>query len=201
MDIEYKVEEKPSDQIELSGGWGGGRVVGSLGLTFTNFSSKKMFERDSWRPIPTGDGQSVSIRAQSNGLFFQSYNMSFIESWLGGKEPTSLSVALSKSVQSNGQPKLIDGEINELRNSLEIIGVKVGLGKRLKKPDDWFLVPVFAVIPKFQPRQLRFILQLLQRKGEQFSRENFSWPKLDKRPYLSNLGFKCRGECYRNDSL
>ncbi len=139
VDIEYKVEEKPSDQIELSGGWGGGRVVGSLGLTFTNFSSKKMFDKDAWRPIPTGDGQSVSIRAQSNGLFFQSYNMSFIESWLGGKEPTSLSVALSKSVQSNGQPKRIDGEINELRNSLEIIGVKVGLGKRLKKPDDWFL--------------------------------------------------------------
>ena len=139
VDIEYKVEEKPSDQIELSGGWGGGRVVGSLGLTFTNFSSKKMFKRDSWRPIPTGDGQSVSIRAQSNGLYFQSYNMSFVESWLGGKEPTSLSVALSKSVQSNGQPKRIDGEINELRNSLEIIGVKVGLGKRLKKPDDWFL--------------------------------------------------------------
>jgi outer membrane protein insertion porin family len=138
VDIEYKVEEKPSDQIELSGGWGGGRVVGSLGLTFTNFSSKKMFNRDSWRPIPTGDGQSVSIRAQSNGLYFQSYNMSFIESWLGGKEPTTLSVSLSKSIQSNGQPKLIDGEINELRNSLEIIGVKVGLGKRLKKPDDWF---------------------------------------------------------------
>ena len=140
VDIEYKVEEKPSDQIELSGGWGGGRVVGSLGLTFTNFSTKKMFKRDSWRPIPTGDGQSISIRAQSNGLYFQSYNMSFIESWLGGKEPTSFSVSLSKSVQSNGQPKLIDGEVNEARNSLEIIGVKVGLGKRLKKPDDWFLV-------------------------------------------------------------
>ena len=139
VDIEYTVEEKPSDQIELSGGWGGGRVVGSLGLTFTNFSAKKMFNKDAWRPIPTGDGQSVSIRAQSNGLYFQSYSMSFTESWLGGKNPNSLSVAISKSVQSNGQPKQIDGEINDMRNSLEIVGGKIGFGQRWKKPDDWFV--------------------------------------------------------------
>ena len=140
VDIEYQVEEKPSDQIELSGGWGGGRVVGSLGLSFTNFSAKNMFKRDAWRPIPTGDGQRLSIRAQSNGLYFQSYNMSFTESWLGGKKPNSLSVAVWKSIQSNGQPKQIDGEINELRNSLEVIGAQVGLGQRWKKPDDWFLM-------------------------------------------------------------
>jgi len=140
VDIEYQVEEKPSDQIELSGGWGGGRVVGSLGLSFTNFSARNMFKRDAWRPIPTGDGQRLSIRAQSNGLYFQSYNMSFTESWLGGKKPNSLSVAVWKSIQSNGQPKQIDGEINELRNSLEVIGAQVGLGQRWKKPDDWFLM-------------------------------------------------------------
>jgi len=140
VDIEYQVEEKPSDQIELSGGWGGGRVVGSLGLSFTNFSTRNMFKKGAWRPIPTGDGQRLSIRAQSNGLYYQSYNMSFTESWLGGKKPNSLSVAIWKSVQSNGQPKQIDGEINELRNSLEVIGAQVGLGQRWKKPDDWFLM-------------------------------------------------------------
>ena len=138
VDIEYQVEEKPSDQIELSGGWGGGRVVGSLGLSFTNFSAKKMFKKGVWRPIPTGDGQRVSIRAQSNGLYFQSYNMSFTEPWLGGRKPNSLSISVWKSIQSNGQPKYIDDEPNELRNSLEVIGVQIGLGQRWKKPDDWF---------------------------------------------------------------
>lgn len=138
VDIEYQVEEKPSDQIELSGGWGGGRIVGSLGLSFTNFSAKNIFKKGAWRPIPTGDGQRLSIRAQSNGLYFQSYNLSFTEPWLGGKKPNSLSVSVWKSVQSNGQPKYINGELNELRNSLEVIGAQIGLGQRWKKPDDWF---------------------------------------------------------------
>ena len=138
VDIEYQVEEKPSDQIELSGGWGGGRIVGSLGLSFTNFSAKNIFKKGAWRPIPTGDGQRLSIRAQSNGLYFQSYNLSFTEPWLGGKKPNSLSVSVWKSVQSNGQPKYINGELNELRNSLEVLGAQIGLGQRWKKPDDWF---------------------------------------------------------------
>ncbi|PCJ80324.1 MAG: outer membrane protein assembly factor BamA [Bacteroidetes bacterium] len=140
VDIEYKVEEKPSDQIELSGGWGGGRVVGSLGLSFTNFSAANMFKKGAWRPIPTGDGQRLSIRAQSNGLYYQSYNLSFTEPWLGGKKPNSLSVSIWKSVQSNGQPKYVNDEPNSLRNSLEVIGAQVGLGQRWKKPDDWFVM-------------------------------------------------------------
>lgn len=138
VDIEYQVEEKPSDQIELSGGWGGGRIVGSLGLSFTNFSAKNIFKKGAWRPIPTGDGQRLSIRAQSNGLYFQSYNLSFTEPWLGGKKPNSLSVSVWKSVQSNGQPKYINDELNVLRNSLDVIGAQIGLGQRWKKPDDWF---------------------------------------------------------------
>ena len=139
VDIEYTVEEKPSDQIELSGGWGGGRVVGTLGVSFTNFAASKMFKRGAWKPIPTGDGQRVSLRAQSNGLFFQSYNFSFTEPWLGGKKPNSLSFSVWRSIQSNGQPKRIDGEINEGRQSLEITGAQLGLGQRWKKPDDWFV--------------------------------------------------------------
>ena len=138
VDIEYQVEEKPSDQIELSGGWGGGRVVGSLGLSFTNFSAKNMFKKGAWHPIPTGDGQRISVRAQSNGLYFQSYNLSFTEPWLGGKKPNSLGVSVWKSVQSNGQPKYINDELNVLRNSLDVIGAQIGLGQRWKKPDDWF---------------------------------------------------------------
>ena len=139
VDIEYTVEEKPSDQIELSGGWGGGRVVGTLGISFTNFAASKMFKKGTWRPIPTGDGQRLSLRAQSNGLFFQSYNFSFTEPWLGGSKPNSLSFSVWRSIQSNGQPRLIDGEVNEARTSLQITGVQLGLGQRWKKPDDWFV--------------------------------------------------------------
>jgi outer membrane protein insertion porin family len=142
VDIEYTVEEKPSDQIELSGGYGGGRIVGTLGVSFNNFSGRNFFKKDSWRPLPSGDGQRLSIRAQSNGLYFQSYNISFTEPWLGGKKPNSLSVTAYYSIQTNGQKKRItsDGEKipNPNRQSLDIFGASVGLGKRLKWPDDYF---------------------------------------------------------------
>lgn len=150
VDIEYAVEEKPSDQIELSGGWGGGRVVGTLGVSFTNFSARNMFKKGAWKPIPTGDGQRVSLRAQSNGLFFQSYNFSFMEPWLGGKKPNALSFNVWRSVQSNGQPKRVDGEINASRQSLQITGVQVGFGQRWKKPDDWFTMNVALSYQHFQ---------------------------------------------------
>ena len=141
VDIEYVVEEKPSDQIELSGGWGFGRIIGTLGLQFTNFSLRNFFKKDAWRPIPSGDGQQLSIRAQSNGIFFQSYNLSFTEPWLGGKKPNSLTFGLFHSVQTNGQPKKTEeGDPNPLRQSLFISGASVGFGQRWQRPDDWFLM-------------------------------------------------------------
>ncbi len=139
VDLEYVVEEKPSDQIELSGGWGGGRVVGSLGLSFNNFSMRNFFKKEAWSPLPTGDGQRLAIRAMSNGAFFQSYNLSFTEPWLGGKRPNSLSVSAYHSVQSNGQAKYVGDAINPLRQSLIITGASVVFGQRWQKPDDWFL--------------------------------------------------------------
>jgi outer membrane protein insertion porin family len=142
VDIDYTVEEKPSDQIELSGGYGGGRIVGTLGISFNNFSGRNFFKKGAWRPLPSGDGQRLSVRAQSNGLLYQSYNMSFTEPWLGGKKPNSLSVSAYYSVQSNGLKKYIttDGvkTVNPDRASLNITGLSVGLGKRLKWPDDYF---------------------------------------------------------------
>ena len=140
VDIAYTVEEKPSDQIELSGGFGGGRVVGTLGISFNNFSARNMFRRGAWAPIPTGDGQRLSIRAQSNGLYFQSYNLSFTEPWLGGRKPNALSFSAWRSIQSNGQARKIDGVINEGRQSMEIMGLQVGFGQRWRKPDDWFVM-------------------------------------------------------------
>ncbi len=142
VDIEYTVEEKPSDQIELSGGFGAGRIVGTLGLSLTNFSARNMFKKGGWDPIPAGDGQRLSIRAQSNGIFFQSYNLSFTEPWLGGRRPNAFSVSLSHSVQTNGQPKFINVEGQEVENpsrqSLKISGFSLGLGKPLQWPDNNF---------------------------------------------------------------
>ncbi|MCD6019884.1 MAG: bamA [Bacteroidetes bacterium] len=146
VDIEYKVEEKPSDQIELSGGWGGGRVVGTLGLSFNNFSMKNLFKGSAWSPLPTGDGQKFSIRAQTNGVYYQSYNLSFTEPWLGGKKPNSLSISGFFSMfNTTGAKKYVnDAEGNKVmnpnRSTMKIIGGSVGFGKRLKKPDDFFSV-------------------------------------------------------------
>lgn len=141
VDIEYIVEEKPSDQIELSGGWGGNRIVGTLGITFNNFSSKNMFKKDSWRPLPAGDGQRLSVRAQSNGFYYQSFNASFTEPWLGGRKPNSLSFSAYHTIQATNVLK--PGSSTERlpkadRSYMTISGISVGLGTRLKKPDDYF---------------------------------------------------------------
>lgn len=133
VDIEYVVEEKPSDQVELSGGWGAGQVVGTLGVTFNNFSASNIFNGRSYSPLPSGDGQRISVRGSSNGKFYQSYNASFTEPWLGGKKPNALTVSVYHSVQSNGRKKS-----DELRQAILITGTSVGLQKRLKWPDDYF---------------------------------------------------------------
>lgn len=153
VDIEYIVEEKPNDQVELSGGWGGRNafnsgtgqtrglgIIGTLGVTFNNFSTRNIFKREAWRPLPAGDGQRLSIRAQTNGIFFQSYNFSFTEPWLGGKKPNSLTVSAFHSLFNNtAESKFIvrDGVRiqNPARSSMSIIGGSIGLGRRLKWPD------------------------------------------------------------------
>ncbi|MCB0794736.1 MAG: outer membrane protein assembly factor BamA [Flavobacteriales bacterium] len=144
VDLEYTVEERPSDRLELSGGWGAGRLVLSVGLSFTNFSMRKITDPKAWQPLPAGDGQTFSIRAQTNGRFFQSYNVSFVEPWLGGRKANALSVSAYHSVQTNGENKYLntaDGRIpNPLRQSLLITGGSLGLGKRLNWPDDYFIL-------------------------------------------------------------
>ncbi len=135
VDIEYEVEETSSDQIELSGGWGYGRVIGTLGVSFNNFSLRNLLRLKAWRPVPTGDGQKLSLRVQSYGKGYISYSASFTEPWLGGKKPNSFSVSYYHSLFSNGYPK---DNIN--RQSFTINGVTVGLGKRLTWPDDYFQI-------------------------------------------------------------
>ena len=133
VDIEYNVVEKPSDQIELSGGFGGGRVVGTLGLTFNNFSARNLFNKSAWKPLPKGDGQKLSIRGQTNGKFYQSYSFSFSEPWLGGKKPIYFGISAFTSLQSNG---LRNGDANQQK--IRMNGMTYSLGKRLKWPDDYF---------------------------------------------------------------
>jgi outer membrane protein insertion porin family len=133
VDLLYKLEEKANDQFEISGGWGAGMLVGTVGVRFNNFAMKNFFKPSEWRPYPSGDGQSLSLRVQSNGKVYTSYNVSFEEPWLGGKKPNALTISLYRSLMTNGTSAGSDGY-----QSMTIDGVSVGLGKRLKWPDDYF---------------------------------------------------------------
>jgi outer membrane protein insertion porin family len=133
VDLLYKLEERANDQFEISGGWGAGMLVGSIGVRFNNFAMRNFLKLNEWRPYPSGDGQSLSIRAQSNGRLYQSYNLSFMEPWLGGKKPNSLSISLFSSLMTNGKKR---SESNF--QSMLTVGTSAGLGKRLEWPDDFF---------------------------------------------------------------
>ncbi len=133
VDIAYNVEEASADQIELSGGWGYGRIIGTLGLSFNNFSLRNVFRKDAWKPVPSGDGQKLALRFQTYGADYMSWSASFTEPWLGGKKPNSLTVSYYHSIFSNGLPKTDTNRARFVTN-----GITVGLGKRLKWPDDYF---------------------------------------------------------------
>jgi len=140
VDINYELEEKANDQIELSGGWGAGMIIGTVGLRFSNFSIRNIFNKKAWSPLPTGDGQTLSIRAQTNGSYYNSYSISFTEPWLGGKKPTSLSTSIYYSQQSgySSSYNYYTTYGNSSDQSQKIFGASVGLARRLKWPDDYF---------------------------------------------------------------
>jgi outer membrane protein insertion porin family len=133
VDLLYKLEERANDQFEVSGGWGAGMLVGTVGVRFNNFAMRNFFNWKDWRPYPSGDGQSLNFRVQSNGRIFQSYTVSFVEPWLGGKNPNTFSVSLNRMLMTNGLKKGEDG-----RQSMIVDGASLGIGKRLQWPDDWF---------------------------------------------------------------
>jgi len=135
VDIIFNVVEKPSDQIELSGGFGGGQLVGTLGLTFNNFSLKNIFHLKDYKPLPKGDGEKLSLRGQSSGRTYQNYSFTFSEPWLGGKRPIYFAVSAYTQLSSTGQYYATD---NPLYNKLRINGVGITLGKRLNWPDNYF---------------------------------------------------------------
>jgi outer membrane protein insertion porin family len=141
VDINWNLEEKSSDQLELSAGWGGGvGLTGTLGVTFNNFSIKNIWNSKAWDPLPQGDGQKLSLRYQSNGRAYNSYNFSFTEPWLGGKKRNSLTVAFYHSKFSNAY-NYGTGTYDKKKsdtNYLKTSGISVSMGKQLKWPDDYF---------------------------------------------------------------
>ncbi len=134
VDIEYNVVEKGASQIELQGGYGGGGFVGTLGLSFNNFSTRNIFNKDAYHPLPMGDGQKVALRLQASS-YYKTYSLSFSEPWFGGKKPVSFSssFAFSQQYSSNYQTQRIDKS-----KYINILSLSVGIAKRLTVPDDFF---------------------------------------------------------------
>ena len=164
VDITYQLETKSSDQIEFSLGWGATGLVGSLGLKFTNFAIQNLFNPKSYRIVPQGEGQTFSINARTNGVYYTSASISFLEPWLGGKRPNSLSASIFFASQTGYSDRYYQAYQNlyntyynyysyagnsdylqQLQESeadpnkyLRTLGVSVGYGKRLSWPDDYF---------------------------------------------------------------
>jgi len=137
VDLKYSLVEKANDQLEVSGGWGMGMLVGTIGVRFSNFSIRNFLKLNMWRPVPSGDGQTLSIRAQSNGRYYQAYNLSFVEPWLGGKRRNSFSVSFyhTKMNYSANPYQYFDFGSDQF---MKITGASVGLGRRISWPDDFF---------------------------------------------------------------
>lgn len=133
VNIGYEVTETSADQVELSGGWGYGRIIGTVGLSFNNFSLRNLTHLKNWRPIPAGDGQKLSLRFQTYGSGYYSYSFSFTEPWLGGKRPLAMSLSYFHSKYTNG---LAPNDVGYAY--FKIDGISLGLGTQLKWPDDYF---------------------------------------------------------------
>jgi outer membrane protein insertion porin family len=151
-DINFNVIEKGGSQIELQGGYGGGSFIGTLGLSFNNFSIKDMFNKEAYKPLPTGDGQKLSLRLQSSRTF-NTYSFSFTEPWYGGKKPKSLSFSVYQSNQFQLNPQTFDVDKDR---KLGITGASIGLGQRLKWPDDFFQLSQTISYQSFQLKNYGF---------------------------------------------
>lgn len=139
VDVTWSLTEKASDKFEISGGWGAGMFVGSIGVVFTNMSMRNFFNKDAWRPYPQGDNQQLSIRGQTNGTYYSSISASFTEPWLGGKKPNSLTVGAYWSEQTTNYYSAYTGLVDN-GQYFRAMGASVGLGRRLSWPDQYFTI-------------------------------------------------------------
>ena len=136
VDIEYGLVEKSASQVELQGGYGGGGFIGTLGLSFNNFSLKNLKNKSAWKPVPMGDGQALSLRLQAN-RFYRVYSFSLSDPWFGGEQPVQFSTSFSHTKQY--RYNFFTGRVDKSQ-SFEITGASIGLAKRLRVPDDYFLL-------------------------------------------------------------
>ncbi len=133
LDLAYNLVETPSDELNVSGGWGAGMFVGSIGMTLKNFSARNFFKKGAWRPYPAGDNQQLSIQGQSNGMYYKALSLSFVEPWLGGKKPNGLRVSLYYSDQTDAMYAWQAGD-----KHFRTLGASAGVSRRLRWPDNWF---------------------------------------------------------------
>jgi outer membrane protein insertion porin family len=166
VDLNYNFTEVSQDQFELSGGWGAGMFVGSVGVRFSNFSAGRIFDLKSWRPIPTGDGQELSVRFQTNGKRYQQFSISFMEPWLGGRKPVGFSLSAYYSRQTSAYNPYYDSYSaygsyggypyyyynNDSNESMQVMGMSVGVSHRLKWPDQLFTLSYYLTLQRYQLR-------------------------------------------------
>lgn len=147
VDLHFNLEEQASDQFEFSGGWGGSTFVLSASITFNNVSLRKLKEKESWKPYPSGDNQQLNLTVQSNGSYYQAYSLSFLEPWLGGKKPNSLQLSIYYSAQNDSYYDSYysyysySDDYSSYYSSdqtFKTIGVSLAVGKRLSWPDPYF---------------------------------------------------------------
>ena len=134
VDIEYGLVERGASQIELQGGYGGGGFIGTLGLSFNNFSMRNILNKEEYKPVPMGDGQQLALRLQAS-RFFETYSFSFAEPWLGGEQPVRFSTSISQTTQYRYD---FNTGLANKDEYFKIRGVNFGLAKRLQVPDDYF---------------------------------------------------------------
>ncbi|MDR1896667.1 MAG: outer membrane protein assembly factor BamA [Prevotellaceae bacterium] len=168
VDLNYELTEVSNDQFELSGGWGANMFVGSVGVTFSNFSARRFFDFKSWRPVPTGDGQTLSLRFQTNGKRYQQFSVNFMEPWLGGRKPIAFSATAYFSNQTSVYNPYYDGSYGnygygygygynnyydyDTGESMKVMGLGLGLQHRLKWPDHMFSLSYQLNLQRYQLR-------------------------------------------------
>ena len=133
VDLTYILTEKANDQLELSGGWGGNTFVGTVGVRFSNFSIRRFFKKNAWRPVPSGDAQTLALRLQIQGTYYTALSLQFVEPWLGGKKQTSLSVTTYFTRETDASYYT-----QTVSRWMETLGVSAGIGTRLQWPDSYF---------------------------------------------------------------
>jgi len=157
VDINWNLKEKSSDQLELSAGWGGYiGLTGTLGVTFNNFSIRNIWKKEAWDPLPVGDGQKLSLRVQSNGRAYRSYNFSFTEPWLGGKKRNSLILSFNNSKYNNlNASSYYSGKPTYSKDTTLLVNsFSIGMGKQLSWPDDWFYITYTAALTRYNVKNM-----------------------------------------------